>query len=163
MTWIRKKKKFSKPKKMFDKLRIEEENVLVKKYGLKSKREIWKAEAQIDKIRRRAKESITASEKEHAKIFNKLNKIGIKVEKISDVLSLDKESWLKRRLQSVLVSKKMAKTPREARQLIVHKNVKINGNVVNIPGYIVKVVEEDKINVLRKINVANKNGGKKQK
>jgi len=35
--------------------RIEEENVLREKYGLKSKREIWKADAAIGRIRNRAK------------------------------------------------------------------------------------------------------------
>ena len=33
---------FARPKKAYEKTRITEENVLVEKYGLKNKREIWK-------------------------------------------------------------------------------------------------------------------------
>ena len=44
----RKQKKYSKPKRPFDKKRIDEENQLKKEFGLKNKREIWKAEAKIN-------------------------------------------------------------------------------------------------------------------
>ena len=65
------------------------------------------------------------------------------VEKIADILDLEKEDWLRRRLQSILILKNMAR-PRGARQLITHKHVLIDGKIVNIPGYIVKVDEERK-------------------
>ena len=51
----RKRKLFSRPKKLFDRARMDEENVLVKKYGLKNKKEIWKAKSAVSKLRRRAK------------------------------------------------------------------------------------------------------------
>ena len=153
MTWIRKRKRFSRPRKLFDKARIEEENNLVELYGLKNKREIWKADAAIARIRDRAKKLITSSQEKQKVLIEKLNKMGLKVEKIADILGLDKESWLKRRLQSVLVEKKLAR-PREARQLIAHKHVVINNKVVNIPSYIVKVDEESKIQVIRKAKKA---------
>ena len=41
----RRRKNFSRPKKLFDRARIDEENVIVKKYGLKNKKEIWKAKS----------------------------------------------------------------------------------------------------------------------
>ena len=37
----RKRKLFSRPKKLFDRARMDEENILIKRYGLKNKREIW--------------------------------------------------------------------------------------------------------------------------
>jgi len=150
MTWLRKRKKFSRPRKLHDQTRMDAENELKKKYGLKNKKEIWKADAAIERIRDLAKKLITAEAQEQEKLFLKLNKMGFKVEKISDVLGLDKEDWLKRRLQSVLVQKKMAK-PREARQLISHKHVAIDGKIVNVPSYIVKTTEEDKIKVFKKV------------
>lgn len=148
MSWIRKKKKFSRPRKIYDKQRIEEENGLVSRYGLKNKREIWKAEAAIARIRNRAKILITAGKEEQEKLFDKLNSLGFKVKNIADVLDLNKEDWLKRRLQSIIILKNLAK-PREARQLISHKHVAIEGNIVNIPSYMVKVDEEDKIRVFK--------------
>ena len=145
---LRKHKRFNRPRKAYDKVRIEDENKLVERYGLKSKREIWKAEARIGDIRRQAKTLITASGEEQAKLINKLNTLGLNVDKIADILALDKEDWLKRRLQSIVSEKKYATTPKSARQLISHKHIAIDGKIVNIPSYIVSVDEEDKISVV---------------
>ncbi len=143
---IRKKKNYSKPRRLYDKPRIEEENKLVEKYGLKSKREIWKAEFAIAKIRRQAKGLITASEERKQELLNKLNSQGFKVTNIAEVLALNKEDWLKRRLQSLIIAK--GYKPKDARQLITHKHVSVNDKKVNVPGRIIKVDEEDKIKIL---------------
>lgn len=148
MSWTRKRKKFSRPRKMFDIIRIKEENALVKKYGLKSKKEIWKADSAIARVRSLAKTLITAEIPEQEKLLKKLKNMGFKTSKIANVLDLDKEDWLKRRLQSILIERKLAK-PKEARQLIAHKHVSINGKINNSPSYIVKVDEEDKIKIER--------------
>lgn len=147
---IRKHKKYKRPRKLYDKMRILEENELTKKYGLKNKREIWKAKAFIDKIRRRAKKLITSLPENQEKFFEKLNKMGFKVEKIADILGLTTEDWLRRRLQSILVEKKIAKTAKQARQFIVHKNIAIGQSVINIPSYIVPVDEEKDIKFVGK-------------
>jgi len=141
---------FSRPKKLYEKDRIEKENQLIKKYGLKNKREIWKAESEIEKIRKQAKELITSEPEKQNILLNKLRKRGFKVEKISDVLALNKEDWMKRRLQSIVVEKKLANTAKAARQLIVHKHIAIKGKIINVPSYIVKTDEEDKIEVILK-------------
>ncbi len=146
---IRKHKIYSRPRKLYDKVRIEEENVLVTRYGLKNKREIWKASSAIDKIRRQAKTLIVAPISEQEKLIKKLNNFGLKVSNIADILALNKENWLKRRLQSIVSEKKLAKTPKSARQLIVHKHVAINGNIINIPSKIVDVEEEGKIEIVK--------------
>jgi|SRR3989344_3759960 len=155
MSWIRKKKKYSKPRKLYDSIRIQEENLLVKKYGLKSKREIWKADAAIARIRDKAKRLINEKTEEQEKLIKKLEKIGFNVKTIADILSLSKEDWLKRRLQSVIIAKRYAK-PKEARQLIAHKHVAINNEIINIPSYIVKVDEEDKIKIFKKEKLKEK-------
>jgi len=144
----RKHKKFSKPRKSFDKFRIEEENVLVKRYGLKNKREIWKAESAIKKIRNQAKTLLTKSAENQEKFVDKLKKQGFAVASTADILALNKEDYLKRRLQSIIVEKKFASTPKQARQFIAHKHIAINGHIINIPSYIVPVNEEDKINLI---------------
>jgi small subunit ribosomal protein S4 len=142
---IRKHKKFSRPKKLFNSARIKEENLLVKEYGLKSKREIWKADSAIDNTRKQAKLFLTKSEKEQEKFIERLKRQGFAVGSIADALALDKKDYLKRRLQSIIVEKKLATTPRQARQFIIHKHITINKNVINIPSYLVPVDEEDKI------------------
>jgi len=131
---------------MYDKSRIEDENKLVDQYGLKNKREIWKAEFAIAKIRRQAKNLITASEEEKQVFIKKLNSQGFKVEKIADVLALNKEDLLKRRLQSLIIQQ--GYKPKDARQLITHKHVAIDGKKINVPGMRIKVDEESKIKVL---------------
>ena len=143
----RKHKKYSRPKRPFDKARIEEEGEIKKEFGLKNKREIWKADAKIKAIREKAKKLISANEDEKQTFFDRLRKMGFKVDSISDVLSLDKKDYLKRRLQTILVAKKMAHTSKAARQLITHKKVLIGGDSINAPSYIVPVEMENKISL----------------
>lgn len=141
----RKHKTYSKPKRPFDKARIDEEVAIKKEFGLKNKREIWKAEARIKSMREKAKKLIGKSEEEQKALFDRLNKIGMDVNSISDVLALDKKDYLKRRLQTIVLKKELATTAKGARQLISHKKVLVNGKVVNSPSYVVPVELENKI------------------
>ena len=143
----RKRKMFSRPKKLFDRARIEEEDSLVKRYGLKNKREIWKAKSAVSRFRRRAKQLISSGPEEQQIFFDKLSKMGMGVVTIADVLALTEENLLDRRLQTILFKKGMANTPRQARQLITHKNVLVNGDVVNTPSFIVTADLEGKISL----------------
>ena len=142
---IRKHKKFSRPKKLYDSVRIGEEDKLVDRYGLKNKREIWKVEAKVGYFRARAKKLIRASSAEQEAFFAKLQSIGLAVKSIADVLALTKEDLLKRRLTMIVVQKGMADTPRQARQMISHKRVSVGEGVVSAPGYLVHVSEESHI------------------
>jgi len=144
---FRKKKIYLKPKRPFDKARIEEEVKIKKDYGLKNKTEIWKAEAKIKSMREKAKKLISANQEEQQALFNRLKKIGIKVNSIGDVLALDKKDYLEQRLQTILVKKMMARTMKSARQLITHKKVLVNGKVVSAPSYIVPLDSRDKISL----------------
>lgn len=148
---IRKHKKYSNPRKRYDSTRIGEENKLVERYGLKSKREIWKIEAKVRYFRTRAKDLITASREEQESLFRKLKNIGLTVTSISDVLALTKEDLLKRRLTTILVQKGLANTPQEARQMVSHKRVRIQGGVVSSPSYLVGIEEEALITARRPI------------
>ena len=143
----RKHKIYSKPKRPFDKVRIDEEAKIKKEFGLKNKKEIWKADAKIKTMRQKAKKLISASAKEQQALFDKLKKTGLEVNSISDVLSLDKTDYLKRRLQTVIVNKKLATTTKSARQLITHKKILVNKKVVNSPSYIVPVELENTISI----------------
>lgn len=143
----RKHKTYSKPKRPFDKVRIDEEAKITKEFGLKNKKEIWKAEARIKSIREKAKKLISSSQEEQKLLFDNLKKTGFNVNSISDILSLDKKDYLKRRLQTVMVDKKLATTPKSARQLITHKKVFVDGRVINSPSYIVPVKLEGKISL----------------
>lgn len=146
----RKHKSYSRPKRPFDKSRLDEEREIKKEFGLKNKREIWKTEARIKSIREKAKRLISAGAQQQELLFNKLRKIGLKVESISDVLGLNKNDYLTRRLQTIVVKKKLATTMKSARQLITHKKVLVNGKVIDSPSYVVPMGLEDKIQLKEK-------------
>jgi small subunit ribosomal protein S4 len=143
----RKNKSYKRPKKPFESERIAEENQLVSKYGLKNKKEVWKANARVNYYRGRAKALAQASPEEQEILFSKLQKIGLDVKTIADILDLKTENLLDRRLPTVVSTQGKADTPRQARQMVVHKRVLIDGNVVNSPSYIVSVSEEKLITV----------------
>ncbi|MCK5320997.1 30S ribosomal protein S4, partial [Candidatus Pacearchaeota archaeon] len=134
----------------------DEENVLVKRYGLKNKREIWKAKTAVSKLRRRAKGLIGKDIAEQQGFFDKLSKNGFIIQDISDVLALTEENLFERRLQTILFKKGMANTVKQARQLIVHKNVLVDGNVVNIPSFVVTRELENKITLKERKIISKK-------
>jgi len=140
---IRKPKMYVRPKKLYQSSRIAEENILKEKYGLKNKKEIWKTNAKLGYFRRRAKSLARSSLEEQEVLFRKLQKTST----ISEVLALKIEDILERRLPTVLLRKGLANTSRQARQLVTHKKVTIDGKIVNIPSYIVSISEENKIKV----------------
>lgn len=144
-------KSYSRPKKPFEKARIEEEAEIKKEYGLKNKKEIWKAEAKVKSMREMAKRLISAEESEQKLLFTRLQKIGISANSIGDVLGLTKKDYLNRRLQTILLKKGLTTTAKGARQLIIHKKVLVDGKVVNSPSFIVPVSLEEKINLRKKV------------
>ncbi len=156
---IRKGKKYAWPRKLYDSKRILEENALVETYGLKNKKEIWKTDAKVNYLRTRAKDLITAEFEEQQKFFDKLNKIGLNVKSIADVLALNKENLLRRRLATIVWKKSLAKTAQQARQMIVHKKIAVNQRVMNAPSYLVGLDEEDKISLRAKIRTKKENPG----
>ena len=144
---IRKHKTYVRPKKAYEKSRMEEENKIAEKYGLKNKREIWKTIAKVSYFRRRAKALAKSSNEEQEVLFNKLQNLGLKVNSIADVLALNVENLLNRRIQTVLLHKKLANTIKHARQMIVHRKVMINGSIVTTPSYLVSVEDENTLSL----------------
>ncbi len=143
----RKKKKYLKPKKAFELTRIKEENALVKKYGLKNKREIWKTLAKMNYYRGRAKALAKLPLEEQEVLFNKLKALGLKTDTTADVLDLKVENLLERRLPTIVAKKKLTTTVKHARQLVTHKKILVDGKIVNSPSYLVPVSKEDSISI----------------
>jgi small subunit ribosomal protein S4 len=137
------RRKFETPKKPWDIIRITEENTLVRKYGLKNKREVWKAEAMLRKYRRVARLLMGRSDeqalKESAQILERLKRLGIlgQSSTIDDVLNLTVESFLGRRLQSIVYLNGLSKSPKHARQLIIHGHIMVNGRSVTVPSCLI--------------------------
>ena len=147
--------------------RIKEEKELAEKYGLKNKREIWKAASFIKRYRREVRKILAEiagrkptehTMKKKEEILTSLKRRGILKEitfevesedkgegvgsRLEDVLALSTENILERRLQTQVYKKELANSLKHARQLIVHGHIAVNGRRVTIPSYMVSVEEE---------------------
>lgn len=145
------KKKYEKPGHPWQKDRLQEELVFVGQYGLKNKKEIWKHRTAIAGLRSRARSLLGLSPEERAiqekQLLAKAQRQGLLREgaTLDNILSLTTQDMLERRLQTLVYQKKLAKTPYQARQLIVHRHIAIGGQIITVPGYIVSTGEDDKI------------------
>ena len=54
-------------------------------------------------------------------------------------------------MQTIVSAKKLTNTPKQARQLIVHKHISIENQTVNIPSYQVSLEEEPEIKTKAKL------------
>ncbi len=147
----RQRKKYVTPMHPWYGPRILQEKTLLKGYGLKNKKEIWKMESMLRRFKAQAK-SLTAREDEQsvresqlliAKL-SKLNLVSPKA-KMDDVLGLNPKDILDRRLQTIVYNRGLAKSAKQARQLIVHGHIFVGDKKVNVPSYLVLADEEDKV------------------
>jgi small subunit ribosomal protein S4 len=85
-------------------------------------------------------------------LIKKLVKLGVLGSEagFEDVLLLDVEDILKRRLQTIVFEKGLAKTIYQARQFVVHGHIQVGGKKINAPSYIVKKDEEEMIGFVAK-------------
>ncbi len=145
------KKKFKKPKRPFERERLAEELEYLGKYGLRNKREFWKSRTMLGNWRDIARKSRSLPPEQakevQQELIRKLNRMGIlgSEAEFEDVLLLTVEEVLKRRLQTMVFERGMAKSIYEARQMIVHKHVQVGDKRINSPSYLVKREEEDLI------------------
>lgn len=145
-------KKYSRPKRPYDKERIERERKLKQEYGLRRKKEIWKAEAMLRGFRRRARElQAHRNERREQELIGKINKLGIRCASLDDVLETRLDSILSRRLQTIVHKKGMANSARHARQLIIHGHIMVDRRKLRWPSYIVETDKEDTISISSKI------------
>jgi small subunit ribosomal protein S4 len=142
------KSKFERPTKSWDKTRIEEEKSIMKNYGLRRKKELWRAESILREYRRLARELSAKKDKEREKILlDKLFKMGLigREANLDGVLALTIESILNRRIQTLVVKKGLAKTPKQARQYIVHGHISFEGRRIKWPSTLVHLGGEESI------------------
>merc|ERR1719291_197777 len=62
-------KRYSTPRRPFEKPRLDQELKLVGEYGLRNKRELWIVKMFLAKIRKAARELLTLDEKEPRRLF----------------------------------------------------------------------------------------------
>ena len=145
-------KHYNTPSHPWQKTRIDEERNLVHQYGLKNKKEIWKANTKIRSMRRQARKLTATStgkqaQKEVKLLLSKLNRLGLLEQgsSLEDVLRMTTENILDRRLQTQVYLQGLASTAKQARQLIIHGHVSVDGAVTRVPGMIVTKLQEKSI------------------
>lgn len=154
--------KFKTPLKRWDKKRIEDEKIIIEQYGLKNKREIYKAESKIRAFGAQAKRLIRErgaeqAQKEEKQLLDKLVKWGL-LEigcKLEDVLGLTVHNLLDRRLQTIVFKKGLSTSVKQARQFITHGHVAIKNQKIDIPSYIVLKEEQNTIEFNQKSTLAD--------
>ena len=143
------------PKHPWDAGRMEEERKLLGKYGLKNKRELWKAQSILRGFRRQARDlqarlraGDPQAKRETEGLLGRLTRLGVLATgspTLDDVLALNIEDVLSRRFEWIVFTKGLAPTAKGARQLIVHGHLAVGDHRVTRPGYLVLGMEEARI------------------
>src|SRR3989344_2860390 len=155
------KAKYSGPRHPWQRARLEEENLLGREYGLKTKRELWKITSKVKTFAAQAKKIIATrtaqSELEKKQLLDRLARLGLLPSgaSLDDVLALTSRKLLDRRLQSVIDKKGLARTHNQARQYIVHAHVLVADKKVTAPSYIVPIADEPTISFIANSTLAN--------
>ena len=120
-------------------------------FGLRTKRELWKAHTQLSNVRHQARSLLALQqdvrEEKEPILMKSLARVGLVSSEatLDDVLNLQVTDLLTRRLQTLVFKKFGFKTPYQARQAVVHGHIMIGDRIVNIPSYTVTTSEEDSI------------------
>merc|ERR1711861_94395 len=113
------------PRRSYDKERLDAELKLIGTYGLKNKREIWRVRLALAKIRATARTLLTKDEKDPQRIFEgqalmrRMIRYGI--------LDEDKQRLdyvMERRLQTLVFKRGLAKSIHHARVLIRQRHIR---------------------------------------
>lgn len=122
-------------------------------FGLKTKRELWKAHTELSRLRHQARSLLALRqeirETKEPVLLQSLSKVGLIEENstLDDVLNLQVTDLLSRRLQTIVQKKFSFKTPYQARQAVVHGHVMIGDRKVNVPSYVVGMIEEKEVHL----------------
>lgn len=141
-------KTFSKPRRPFEKVRLDAELKTVGEYGLRNKRELWRVQFALNKLRNAARVLLTLDEDDPKRIFEgnailkRMRTYGLleaDKESLDYVLALTAEEFLERRLQTLVFKLGLAKSVHHARILIKQRHIRVGKQIVNVPSFLVRV------------------------
>ena len=146
-------KAYDTPSHPWQEVRMASEVELVKAYGLRNKKEVWKAHSTLKKYRALARILLAESTKgkheghiarDSENILNRLKRYSLLTVDagLDDILSLEVNHFLERRLQTQVHKQGLANTVKQARQFIVHGHISVSGRKITIPSYLVSKDEE---------------------
>lgn len=142
------------PRRPFEKERIDGELKLCGEYGLRCKRELWRVQFALAKIRKAARELLTLDPKDPKRLFDgsallrRMARYGLLDETELDldaILQMTTQKLLERRLQTKVFKQGLAKSIHHARVLIKQRHIRVGKQVVNVPSFMVRVDSEKHI------------------
>ena len=146
--FLRNYRKTSKtPRRPFEKERLDQELKLLGEYGLRCKREIWRVQWILAKMRKAARELLTLDPKDEKRLFEgpallrRMIRYGLLTEEereLDYVLQLTTQKLLERRLQTKVFKQGLAKSIHHARVLIRQRHIRVGKQIVNIPSFMVR-------------------------
>eukprot|EP00612_Vaucheria_litorea_P004749 CAMPEP_0171462648 /NCGR_PEP_ID=MMETSP0945-20130129/6598_1 /TAXON_ID=109269 /ORGANISM="Vaucheria litorea, Strain CCMP2940" /LENGTH=192 /DNA_ID=CAMNT_0011989209 /DNA_START=47 /DNA_END=625 /DNA_ORIENTATION=+ len=148
------RKTYKTPRRPFEKERLDQELKLCGEYGLRCKREIWRVQYTLAKIRKAARELLTLDPKDPRRLFEgpallrrmvRFGLISEEEKELDFVLQLTTQKLLERRLQTKVFKQGLAKSIHHARVLIRQRHIRVGKQLVNIPSFTVRVDSEKHI------------------
>jgi len=139
------------PRRPFEKERLDQELKLIGEYGLKNKREVWRVQFTLSKVRKVARELLTLDEKDPKRLFEgaallrRLHRLGVleaDKNQLDYVLGLTTQNFLDRRLQTLVVKLGHAKSMHHARVLVRQKHIRVGRQLVDVPSFMVRLESE---------------------
>ncbi len=131
--------------------RIKEENEILTKFGLKNKKEVWRMQSYLRDLRgqtRTLQAKIRTEDQQAIKeadlLLKRCYSMGILPDgaPLQEVLAIQLDQVISRRLESLVYAKGLASTYKQARQMIIHGHITLKGRRVTIPGMLVKMGDE---------------------
>jgi small subunit ribosomal protein S9e len=127
---------------------------LIGEYGLKSKREIWRIQRVLAKLRAASRHLLTLEEKDTKRVFEgnaiirrclRMGLISEDRKSLDHVLGMTVNDFLERRLQTKVFKSGLAKSIHHARVLIRQRHIRVGKQIVNIPSFLVRLDSEKHI------------------
>eukprot|EP00923_Selenidium_pygospionis_P000185 GHVN01000332.1.p1 GENE.GHVN01000332.1~~GHVN01000332.1.p1 ORF type:complete len:165 (-),score=16.50 GHVN01000332.1:106-600(-) len=132
---------------------------LIGEFGLKNKRECWRVGYSLAKIRAAARHLLTLEEDDPVRTFQgpallrRMVRLGLLSDtehKLDYVLGLTAHKMMERRLQTIVFKHNLAKSIHHARVLIRQRHITVGRQVVNVPGFLVRMDAEKHIQLSSK-------------
>jgi len=150
------RKKYKTVRRPYEKERLDQELKLCGEYGLRCKREIWRVQLMLSKVRKSARTLLTLDPKDPRRLFEtppllrRLKRYGLLTDDentLDDILKLTTQRFMERRLQTKVLKQGLAKSIHHARVLIRQRHIRVGKQVVNVPSFVVRTDSEKHIDL----------------